>query len=148
MRGWRTGNLPCKPRPVVIVQDDRLAATASVTICAVTSDETQAPLFRIPVQPDERNGLRSPFRLMVDKLTRPGSTASSSKAARSPGPAGSTGAQKPCARTWRRRAPGAWRGRTPDRRYSAFTMPSTIFLASPKSIMVLSRKKSSFSTPA
>ena len=31
---------------------------------------------------------------------------------------------------------------------SAFTIPSTIFLASPNSIMVLSRKNSSFSTPA
>ena len=32
--------------------------------------------------------------------------------------------------------------------HSPFTIPSTIFLASAKSIMVLSRKKSSFSTPA
>ena len=32
--------------------------------------------------------------------------------------------------------------------YSPFTIPSTIFLASANSIMVLSRKKSSFSTPA
>ena len=33
-------------------------------------------------------------------------------------------------------------------RYSPLTMPSTIFLASAKSIMVLSLKNSSFSTPA
>ena len=32
--------------------------------------------------------------------------------------------------------------------HSAFTIPSTIFLASANSIMVLSRKNSSFSTPA
>ena len=32
--------------------------------------------------------------------------------------------------------------------HSPFTIPSTIFLASANSIMVLSRKKSSFSTPA
>ena len=32
--------------------------------------------------------------------------------------------------------------------HSALTIPSTIFLASENSIMVLSRKKSSFSTPA
>ena len=32
--------------------------------------------------------------------------------------------------------------------HSPFTIPSTIFLASPNSIMVLSRKNSSFSTPA
>ena len=34
------------------------------------------------------------------------------------------------------------------RRQRLLRMPSTIFLASPNSIMVLSRKKSSFSTPA
>ena len=33
-------------------------------------------------------------------------------------------------------------------RYIAFTIPSTIFFASENSIMVLSRKKSSFSIPA
>jgi mRNA interferase MazF len=27
-----------KPRPAVIVQDDRFDATASVTVCAVTAD--------------------------------------------------------------------------------------------------------------
>ena len=58
-----------KPRPVVILQDDRFDATASVTVCAFTTDPTDAPLFRIPVQPDERNGLRIPSRLMADKIT-------------------------------------------------------------------------------
>jgi mRNA interferase MazF len=58
-----------KARPVVIVQDDSFDATASVTICAFTTDGTDAPLFRLPVQPNERNGLRVPCRLMVDKIT-------------------------------------------------------------------------------
>ena len=58
-----------KPRPAVIVQDDRFDATASITICVFTTDETEAPLFRLPVTPSERNGLRSVSRLMVDKLT-------------------------------------------------------------------------------
>jgi len=58
-----------KPRPVVIVQDDRFDATDSITICAFTTDETDAPLFRLPVEPNERNGLLSPSRLMVDKVT-------------------------------------------------------------------------------
>lgn len=58
-----------KPRPVVIVQDDRFDATDSITICAFTTDPTDAPLFRLPVEPSENNGLRSPCRLMVDKLT-------------------------------------------------------------------------------
>jgi mRNA interferase MazF len=58
-----------KPRPVVIVQDDSFDATDSITMCAFTTDETDAPLFRLPVQPNERNGLRAACRLMVDKMT-------------------------------------------------------------------------------
>src|SRR2546430_17403773 len=58
-----------KPRPVVIVQDDRFDATDSLTVCAFTTDPTDAPLFRLPVEPNERNGLRSPCRLMADKIT-------------------------------------------------------------------------------
>jgi mRNA interferase MazF len=58
-----------KPRPVVIVQDDRFDATDSITVCTLTTDPTDAPLFRLPVEPTERNGLRSPSRLMLDKIT-------------------------------------------------------------------------------
>lgn len=58
-----------KPRPVVIVQDDRFDATDSVTVCAFTSDPTDAPLLRLPVMPDDLNGLRETSRLMVDKVT-------------------------------------------------------------------------------
>ncbi len=48
-----------KPRPVVIVQDDSFDATDSITICAFTTDETEAPLFRLLVEPNERNALRT-----------------------------------------------------------------------------------------
>jgi len=58
-----------KPRPAVILQDDRFDATESVTICPLTTDSTDAPLFRLPIEPTERNGLRSPSQLMVDKIT-------------------------------------------------------------------------------
>jgi mRNA interferase MazF len=58
-----------KPRPVVIIQDDRFDGTDSITICAFTTDETEAPLFRLPIEPNARNGLRGPCRLMVDKIT-------------------------------------------------------------------------------
>ena len=57
-----------KPRPVVIVQDNSFDATASITICAFTTDETEAPLFRLPVEPNDRNGLLATSRLMVDKI--------------------------------------------------------------------------------
>ena len=58
-----------KPRPVVILQDDRFDATASITVCAFTTDPTSAPLIRLVVQPSERNGLKEACRLMVDKIT-------------------------------------------------------------------------------
>jgi mRNA interferase MazF len=58
-----------KPRPVVIVQDDSFDATGSITVCAFTTDPTPAPLFRLPVEPNDRNGLRAPCRLMADKIT-------------------------------------------------------------------------------
>jgi len=58
-----------KSRPVVVVQDDAFDATDSITICAFTTDETEAPLFRLAVVPNERNGLHSSCRLMVDKIT-------------------------------------------------------------------------------
>jgi len=58
-----------KPRPVVIVQDDRFDATASVTVCAFTTDPTDAPLIRLLVEADEVTGIRDSSRLMVDKVT-------------------------------------------------------------------------------
>jgi mRNA interferase MazF len=64
-RGAYTG----KPRPAVIVQDDRFDATSSVTVCAFTTDPAEAPLLRLRVEPDGLNGLDRPSSLMVDKLT-------------------------------------------------------------------------------
>lgn len=58
-----------KPRPVVILQDDAFDALNSVTICPFTTDPTDLPLFRITVAPSEANGLRSPSRIMADKVT-------------------------------------------------------------------------------
>jgi mRNA interferase MazF len=64
-RGPYTG----KPRPVVILQDDRFDATASVTVCPFTTNPVEAPLLRLPIDPSEDNGLAQPSRLMVDKVT-------------------------------------------------------------------------------
>jgi mRNA interferase MazF len=63
------GEYAGKPRPAVILQDDNFTATASVSICAFTSDPTEAPLFRIAVTPNRQNGLTTESRLMADKLT-------------------------------------------------------------------------------
>jgi mRNA interferase MazF len=57
-----------KPRPAVIVQDDHFD-TDSVTICPFTTDPTDAPLFRVEIEPSRDNGLREASRLMADKMT-------------------------------------------------------------------------------
>ncbi len=58
-----------KPRPAVVLQDDSFNATDSITVCAFTTDTTEAPLFRLPVEPNPQNGLHEPSWLMVDKIT-------------------------------------------------------------------------------
>src|SRR5947209_3206205 len=58
-----------KPRPAVIIQGEVFDATDSVTICALTTDETDAPLFRPVIEPGGNNGLQRPSRLMGDKVT-------------------------------------------------------------------------------
>ena len=57
-----------KPRPAIIVQDDRFD-TDSVTVCPCTTDPTDAPLFRLAIAPTETAGVHEPCRIMVDKIT-------------------------------------------------------------------------------
>ncbi len=64
-RGAYTG----KPRPVVIIQDDRFDATTSVTICPLTTNPVEAPLTRIAVEPTAGTGIELPSQIMVDKIT-------------------------------------------------------------------------------
>jgi mRNA interferase MazF len=64
-RGPYTG----KPRPVVIVQDDRFDSTASVTVCPLTTQPIEAPLIRITVEPTAATGIEQPSQIMVDKVT-------------------------------------------------------------------------------
>ena len=58
-----------KPRPVLIVQDDAFAERDSVTVCLITTDPVDLPVFRIPVEPTADNGLRAASHLMADKVT-------------------------------------------------------------------------------
>jgi mRNA interferase MazF len=58
-----------KPRPALVVQDDRFDATDSVTVCPFTATEVDAPLLRVPVIANEANGLSQDSYLMVDKIT-------------------------------------------------------------------------------
>jgi mRNA interferase MazF len=57
-----------KPRPAVIVQTDALPAEhASVVVCQMTSEFTDAPDFRVTVDPTEQNGLRVRSQVIADK---------------------------------------------------------------------------------
>ncbi|MEE6286425.1 type II toxin-antitoxin system PemK/MazF family toxin [Georgenia sp. MJ173] len=62
------GNYTGKPRPVVIVQDDRFDSTASVTVCPLTTNPIQAPLVRITVEPTSTTGIEKSSQIMVDKV--------------------------------------------------------------------------------
>jgi mRNA interferase MazF len=57
-----------KPRPAVIIQGDHFD-TDSVTLCPFTTDPTDAPLFRLLIEPDQGSGLDGPNRIMADKVT-------------------------------------------------------------------------------
>lgn len=57
-----------KPRPAVIIQTDAFPeGHASVVICQMTSELSDAPDFRIRVEPTEANGLHLPSEVMADK---------------------------------------------------------------------------------
>ncbi len=54
---------------MLIVQNDLFDATAAITVCPMTSDPTEIPLLRIPLAPNETNGLAVPSSIMLDKVT-------------------------------------------------------------------------------
>ena len=68
-----------KPRPALVVQSDLFNPThASLTICPITSDCVDAPLFRVTLPPGGRTGLKVASQVMVDKIVsvpRPAITA-------------------------------------------------------------------------
>ena len=57
-----------KPRPAVIVQTDALPIEhASVVVCQMTSECSEAPDFRVTIEPSQNNGLRVISQVMADK---------------------------------------------------------------------------------
>lgn len=56
-----------KPRPAVVVQSDWLK-TDSVLVALMTSTIIDAPLFRLTLEPNEKNGLKLPSQIMTDKI--------------------------------------------------------------------------------
>jgi mRNA interferase MazF len=58
-----------QPRPALVVQADAFNPThASLTLCPITSDCVDAPLFRIAVSAGPRTGLADNSQIMIDKI--------------------------------------------------------------------------------
>ena len=63
------GAYTSKPRPALVVQSDLFNPShASVTICPITSDCVDAPLFRPTLPPGPRTGLKNVSQVMIDKI--------------------------------------------------------------------------------
>ena len=60
-----------KPRPALVVQTDHFMELPAVTVLPITSTLIDAPLLRIPIEPNDRNGLTRPSQIMVDKPQTP-----------------------------------------------------------------------------
>ncbi len=57
-----------KPHPAVITQSETLDASDSVLIAFLTSTQTEAPLYRLILNPTTTNGLKSVSQIKVDKI--------------------------------------------------------------------------------
>lgn len=56
------------PHPALVVQSDLFREHPSITLCLITSELRDTPLFRLTVRPSPVNGLQTPFQIMVDKI--------------------------------------------------------------------------------
>jgi mRNA interferase MazF len=65
----RSGDFTGKPRPAVIVQSDTFIDLASVTICPITTVETQPSLLRPALQPSPSLHLDRSSWIEVDKVS-------------------------------------------------------------------------------
>ncbi len=57
-----------KPRPALIIQAHQFSEHTSVTVLPITSTLIDAPLLRITIQPNDKNGLQKPSQVMIDKI--------------------------------------------------------------------------------
>jgi len=62
------GHYSGKPRPALILQSDLFSAIGSVTICLLTTEILDAPLFRLTIEPSASNGLQQVSQIMIDKI--------------------------------------------------------------------------------
>lgn len=57
-----------KPRPVIILQNERIEQGASITTCGFTSQSIELPEVRPLIVASPENGLRHDSRAMADKI--------------------------------------------------------------------------------
>ena len=63
------GAYTSKPRPAVVVQANPFNLDhSSVTVCPITSECEDAPIFRVTLPSGSRTGLESVSQVMVDKV--------------------------------------------------------------------------------
>lgn len=62
------GHYSGKPRPALVLQSDLFSALGSVTICLLTTEILDAPLFRLTVEASSSNGLQHTSHIMIDKI--------------------------------------------------------------------------------
>ncbi|HKM62119.1 MAG TPA: type II toxin-antitoxin system PemK/MazF family toxin [Acidisphaera sp.] len=65
----RSGDFTSKPRPAVIIQSDSFQPVDGVTVCPITSVETDASMLRISIAPSEELPLDRPSWIVVNKIT-------------------------------------------------------------------------------
>ena len=56
-----------KPRPALVIQANQFSELSSVTLLPLSSTLIAAPLLRVTVQPNAKNGLQKPSQVMLDK---------------------------------------------------------------------------------
>ncbi len=57
-----------KPRPALVIQSDIFNEDHStVTVLLISSKLVTAPIFRVSIEPNNKNGLRKPCQVQVDK---------------------------------------------------------------------------------
>lgn len=62
------GHYSGKPRPALVLQSDLFSALGSVTMCLLTTEILDAPLFRLTIEPSPSNGLQQVSQIMIDKI--------------------------------------------------------------------------------
>lgn len=57
-----------KPRPLLIVQSNATDHFSSVILCPITSQDEEAKVLRLPLEPGALNGLKHRSWIMVEKI--------------------------------------------------------------------------------